>query len=157
MLRDPASLVGELSRSQATCCLPLQWCMYCKLLLLGAAPSCFRQPKEAAGRANSSRTISPRLASSLQSFLLHSPCLVLAHHGEQLTQNEPRNCERSLAHTQGKRVALYSPCPRQNTHLEKGCCRPGCSLHHRLSRLQGIFCAHASVAALVVWRLGPPP
>lgn len=71
-------------------------------------------------------------------------------------QKEQRICEKSFAHTQGKRVALYNPSPRQNTCLEQSCCRPGCSLHWPLSRVPGLFCAHASVAALVVWRLGPP-
>lgn len=72
-------------------------------------------------------------------------------------QKEPRISDRSFAHTQGKRMALCNPHPRQNTHLENCCCRPGSSLHHPLSRVPGLFCAHASVAALVVQRLSPPP
>lgn len=75
--------------------------------ILGASPSYPRQPTEAAdcagcqeqGAPGSSCTIPPRPASSLQSFLLWTPYLVLAHHGEQLMQKKPHICERSFAHT----------------------------------------------------------
>jgi len=91
-----------------------------------------------------------RQPGELQSFLLCSPYLVLAHQGEQLRQKEPSICERSFAHTQGKRVALYHPSPRQNAHLEKSHGRPGCSSHQPLSRVPGLFCTHAS-AWLLRW------
>lgn len=72
----------------------------------------------------------PDLCSSFRASFFLSPHHLLVHHGEHLTQKEPRICERSSVHTQGKREALYNPSPRQNTGLEKSRCTAGLAVPH---------------------------